>query len=155
MKKLILLLLFIPLVSFGQVTELNDLLDITSPNQFKRICIENGYEKTNVDETYSIDYMLSPGYEGEETVSAKGLARYYIEDGEWRFSFNWTLIEFYDDLFEEVKENCDFIGILDNQIGTIIEEFAIYNCSPNGAIGFSESEGWWTVHFFLNLPPKL
>ena len=44
MKKLILLLLFIPLVSFAQVNSFEDLKTINSLEQFKRVVIENRYE---------------------------------------------------------------------------------------------------------------
>jgi hypothetical protein len=154
MKKLLFLLVFIPIVSFGQVTELNDLLDITSLNQFKRICIENGYEKIKAeDETKIIEYMLSPTYEDEEIVSTRGIAYYYIDDGSWRIGFpeNYGGGKiFYDRLFEEVKENCHFVDIVERKE----LEFAAYICSPNGAIGFTESEGWGIVHFFSNKNPK-
>ena len=43
MKKLVFILLFIPLISFGQVTY-EDMLSINSLDQFKRVMIENDYE---------------------------------------------------------------------------------------------------------------
>ena len=42
MKKLILLLLFIPLVSFGQTYK--DVMSISSVDIFKKVAIENAYE---------------------------------------------------------------------------------------------------------------
>ena len=41
MKKLLLLLLFIPIMSFGQITY-NDLMSIKSVDTFKKVVIENG-----------------------------------------------------------------------------------------------------------------
>ena len=43
MKKLILLLLFIPLVSFGQVTTFNEIDNINGIQDFQRTLIEEGY----------------------------------------------------------------------------------------------------------------
>tara|TARA_R110002012_G_scaffold288714_1_gene481479 strand:- start:55 stop:201 length:147 start_codon:yes stop_codon:yes gene_type:complete len=43
MKKLIILLLFIPLISFGQVTY-KDVISISSTEMFKKVMIENEFE---------------------------------------------------------------------------------------------------------------
>ena len=48
MKKILLLLLFIPLMSIGQITY-NDLMSIKSVDTFKKVVIENGYEYDSTD----------------------------------------------------------------------------------------------------------
>ena len=53
MKKLLLLLLFIPLVSFGQTYK--DVMSISSVDTFKKVAIENAYEFDNVDEDDWVD----------------------------------------------------------------------------------------------------
>ena len=53
MKKLI-LLLFIPLVSFSQTYE--DIMSIKSLDTFKKVSIENNYEFDNVDEDDWVTY---------------------------------------------------------------------------------------------------
>jgi len=54
MKKRLLLLLFIPLVSFAQVNSFEDLKTINSLEQFKRVLIENRYE------IYTLMVLLGP-----------------------------------------------------------------------------------------------
>jgi hypothetical protein len=49
MKKLLLLLLFIPLVSFGQIT-LQEILAIETEQDFKRTFIENGFQEETTEE---------------------------------------------------------------------------------------------------------
>ena len=53
MKKLI-LLLFIPLVSFGQTYK--EVMSISSVDMFKKVVIENGYEFDNTDEEGWVTY---------------------------------------------------------------------------------------------------
>ncbi len=55
MKKLFLLLLFIPLVSFGQTYK--ELMSINSADIFKKVAIENGYEFDSTE-----DDWISYGY---------------------------------------------------------------------------------------------
>ena len=67
MKKLILLLLFIPLVSFGQTFDYNDLKNINSEKQFKRFAFENEFVKT-AEYTNSLTYAQK--YEKEEEIAS-------------------------------------------------------------------------------------
>jgi len=54
MKKLLLLLLFIPLMSIGQ--SYKDVMSINSLDTFKKVAIENAYEFDNVDEEGLVTY---------------------------------------------------------------------------------------------------
>ncbi|MDB4093172.1 hypothetical protein N9543_02485 [Flavobacteriaceae bacterium] len=56
MKKLILLLLFIPVVCIGQ--SYKDVMSISSVDMFKKVSIENGYEFDSLDD----DGWLSYGF---------------------------------------------------------------------------------------------
>ena len=49
MKNLILVLLFIPFISVGQIT-LQEILDIDSEKSFKRTFIENGFQEETAPE---------------------------------------------------------------------------------------------------------
>ena len=53
MKKLLLLLLFIPLLSFSQTYK--DVMSISSVYMFKKVAIENGYEFSQNDGDW-VDY---------------------------------------------------------------------------------------------------
>ena len=78
MKKLI-LLLFIPLVSFSQTYD--DLMGIDSKEKFIRTMVEIGFERVSVDEGM-LTYAYSPTYEdGEETRSTLWIYHFEQEDG--------------------------------------------------------------------------
>jgi len=53
MKKLILLLLFIPLMSIGQIT-LEDIFSIKEVQTFQRVMIENGFTEAEETENDSV-----------------------------------------------------------------------------------------------------
>ena len=77
MKKLI-LLLFIPLVSFSQTFE--DLMSIDSKEKFIRTMVEIGYERVS-NEDGLITYAYNPNYsEDEETTSTLWAYHYEQED---------------------------------------------------------------------------
>ena len=50
MKKYLLLLLFIPIMSFGQEITYDELMTINSEDTFMKVVIENGYEFYDEDE---------------------------------------------------------------------------------------------------------
>ena len=78
MKKLI-LLLFIPLVSFSQTFD--DLMGIDSKEKFIRTMVEIGFERVSADEGM-LTYAYSPTYEdGEETRSTLWIYHFEQEDG--------------------------------------------------------------------------
>ena len=82
MKKLLLLLLFIPLVSFGQTFDYNDLKNINSEKQFKRFSFENEFVKV---EEFSNKYKTPNGntLSYSELISEYGaekFAQYLDED---------------------------------------------------------------------------
>ena len=62
MKKLILLLLFIPLISFGQIISYNDVMSISSVNMFKKVVIENGFQKYNESLTVEMNEQMKSTY---------------------------------------------------------------------------------------------
>ena len=82
MKKLILLLLFIPLVSFGQTFDYNDLKDINSEKQFKRFSFENEFVKV---EEFSNKYKTPNGntLSESELISQYGAEKFaqFLNEG--------------------------------------------------------------------------
>ena len=140
--------LFIPLFSFGQVTSFEDIKKITSLNQFKRIVIENGYEKAKTQNDENIvEYYLEPYYNDEGLVNLQGAALYNVGNGDFRFVYKERLFRMvyeYEDIFEEVQKNCLFFEIIQRKD----LEFAAYSCLEQGKLGFVEEEGWGYIHYF-------
>ena len=72
MKKLILLLLFIPLVSFGQTFQ--EFMTINSLDKFKRVVIENNYEFVKNFENGNNAYS---SYKGAAIYAPNGVCLYF------------------------------------------------------------------------------
>jgi len=158
MKKLILLLTLIPLISFGQVISYNDVMSINSANMFKKVVIENGFQKYNYSLTVEIKegmkstyaYGLKKGNTLEEDTAQ--IVGVYYADG---FSFGFYDINFvtgldalsklldtgYDKIFSKVKEKCLYSEIV--EIGG--KNYEAYKCNDaefKGRIGFVKSQGF-------------
>ena len=93
MKKLLLLLLFIPLVSFGQVTY-DDLMSIKSVETFKKVVIENGYEYDSTDDNGIIWYGYNITKDSIEGNRSPKWASYQKSDGAFRFKLSRTTQSF-------------------------------------------------------------
>mgnify|MGYP003643079169 FL=1 len=143
MKKLILLLLFIPLVSFGQTFDYNDLKNINSEKQFKRFAFENEFVKT-AEYTNSLTYAQK--YEKEEEI-ASIWSYYYLTSGTFKFQFakssNGKSDDSFDRVLEQVKKKCTFYDFKEGGvkfIGAYEREYICYTCPGSsfpGKIGFS------------------
>jgi len=90
MKKLVLLLLFIPLMSFGQVTY-DDLMSIKSVETFKKVVIENGYEYDSTDDNGIIWYGYNITKDSIEGNRSPKWASYQKSDGAFRFKLSRTI----------------------------------------------------------------
>ena len=142
MKKIILILLFIPLVIFGQTYK--DIMSINSVDMFKKVMIENDYE-----------YMEGDGWStGEITVYGNLVFRdddgkitgadyiaYYLKK-ENRFNIqipNRYARNVYSLIYDKVKEECKFYKI----INFSESDYACYSCpdSSVGKIGFNRVDG--------------
>tara|TARA_B100001173_G_C15746598_1_gene445061 strand:- start:190 stop:678 length:489 start_codon:yes stop_codon:yes gene_type:complete len=155
MKKLILLLLFIPLVSFGQTYE--DLMSINSVDMFKKVAIENTYEFQDFNQNRTdknwIDYVYVLEKDSDNYIK---WAMYHKKENRFIFKFSRTDIVSsffgsepdnsenpYDLITKSIKEKCAYIKIVTlNEI-----DFVTYSCvdsSFNGNVGFTvhNSEGW-------------
>ena len=154
MKKLILLLLFIPLVSFSQDVTGNstitfkDVMSINSMESFLKVMIENDYSKVGTD-AFSVDYALNPDDEGASTSFA-----YYFTNDKFMFQFSRsstikdkfgekkTVIRnnnAYNKIYNAVKNRCKYVAV--KTVGD--ETYATYDCDKakfDGLIGFY-SEG--------------
>ena len=165
MKKLLLLLLFIPIVSFGQ--SYKDVMSISSVDMFKKVVIENGYEfSSNTDET--ITYGFNIIKDSINADKSTRWAQYNPENDKWSFIFSRTdaLASLagaflgvesetdnsknpYNLITEGIKEKCKYYKI-QNVEGT---DFVTYSCSESsykGKIGFAIADGSGIVLHFSN-----
>jgi hypothetical protein len=155
MKKLLLILLFIPLLSFSQ--SYKDLMSINSVDMFKKAVIENGYEfssEKDGDITYGFN-IIRDSIDGDKSIK---WAYYNTNNDRWTFSFSRSnmLNSFassllgtsteetpnspYDTIVEEIKEKCKYYKI--QNINGI--DFVTYSCSEStykGKIGFAINDG--------------
>ena len=108
MKKLILLLLFIPLMSFGQIT-LQEILAIDSENTFKRTMIENGFEFSEADESvvtyhkkFAYQQMISANFRRGDSLSTdESIYFIFTADSDEKN-------DIWDGIYDLVKKDCRF-----------------------------------------------
>ena len=149
MKKLI-LLLFIPLVSFSQTYD--DIMSIDSKDQFVRVMIENGFEMIKSNETELV-YALDPNSDG----SSSSFANYSTVDNGDSIMFQFTTTDFfgnpteenqYDKIYRVAKSKCEY----DELIGSILEkskaQMVKYKCGSK-RIAFQKEDGKGYI-FYIN-----
>ena len=153
MKKLILLLLFIPLVSFGQTFDYNDLKNSNSEKQFKRFAFENEFVKT-AEYTNSLTYAQK--YEKEEEI-ASIWSYYYLKRGQFKFQFakspNGKSDDSFDRVLEQVKKKCTFYDFKEVGYGEYKKEYICYTCPGSaftGKIGFARDDKNDYIETFSN-----
>ena len=164
MRKL-LFLLFIPLVSFGQLT-FKDVMSISSLDQFKRVMIENTYEFNDIDDDGWVSYGFNIVRDSIDGNRSSSWTAYNKTDNRWAINFSRgnkfaalfgaafgvesetdTSKNSYDLIVEEIKEKCKYYKIA-NYKG---DDYAYYSCPPSsykGKIGFAVVEGWGQIRHF-------
>ena len=149
MKKLI-LLLFIPFVSFSQTYK--DVMSIKSEDMFKKVAIENSYEFDNIDEDDWITYGFN--ITRDSIKGNKSLKWMYYNSKDDRFVLVFSRDSFdifknpYDLIVNNIKQKCKYYKIINNN-GI---DFVTYSCSESsykGKIGFMISEGQGVIRQFL------
>ena len=157
MKKLI-LLLFIPLVSFGQTYK--EVMSISSVDMFKKVVIENGYEFDNTDEEGWVTYGYNIVKDSIDGNRSSKWAYYNINDNRFTLSFSRSNIlstflntdpdnseNPYDLIVKSIKEKCNYYTIM-NYNGT---DYVTYSCPESkydGKIGFMiEEDQGFIKHF--------
>ena len=158
MKKLLFLLVFIPLFSFSQ--SYKDVMSIDSVEMFMKVAIENGYEFDNVDEDEWVTYgynIVRDSIEGNK--SAKWI---YYNQKDHRFSLAFSRTNIisnflgtdadnsenpYDLIIKDIKEKCKYYKIL-NYKGTAYVTYSCSESSYKGKIGFVIEEGWGVIRHF-------
>ena len=126
-------------------------MTIDSLDDFKRVMIENQYEFEEVDDYGARRYkyrLESSGLVDEEKWGA------WWEDGTWALVFSRReslLRQFgdYEDIVEEIKDNCSYVGIENHEEN----DYVSYKCEGNnldGKIGFTIIEGVGVIRYFPN-----
>lgn len=126
-------------------------MTIDSLDDFKRVVIENNYELDKIDYDGGLIYVLLSS-NGDESVRE---GRYW-KDGSWQLQFGrkgsllllgqiWA----YEDIVEEIKDNCSYVGIENHEE----KDYVSYKCEESnldGKIGFMISEGVGFIRYFPN-----
>jgi len=155
MKKL-LLLLFIPILSFSQTYK--DVMSIGSVDMFMKVAIENGYEFDSVDEDEWVAYgynIVRDSIEGNKSTKWMG---YNQKDDRFSLTFSRQTKSLfgikenrddteYDLIVKDIKEKCKYYKIL-NYKGTAYVTYSCSESSYKGKIGFVIEEGWGVIRHF-------
>ena len=149
MKKL-LLILFIPIISFSQTFE--ELSIIDSLDDFKKVMIENKYEFDSVDDDERVIYGFNLT---KDSINGNKSEKWgsYSKDGSWSLLFfdRKTIIYQrgdYDDIVEGIKDSCSYVDIED-------ELYVSYRCEDSkldGKIGFMISDSNGYIRYFPKNP---
>ena len=145
MKNLILVLLFIPLISFSQVTY-KDIMSISTKNTFLKVMLDNKYSQMESDSSKLV-FGLIPTKDGESTDFA-----YYHPNNRFMFQFSRTGIQnkgkpnekvvvmdnSYDTIYDIISEKCKLFSIREVEG----KNYACYDCKKakfDGLIGLTTS----------------
>jgi hypothetical protein len=138
MKKLILLLLFIPLISFGQNFDYDDLKEIDSVKKFKKFAFENEFIKFD-EGPFRVVYAYK--YDSDNKL-ASIWAEFY-KDSYFNFRINryrdGSTSDIFNRILEQVKSKCTFFDILEDEG----REYICYTCTGSaypGKIGFARGD---------------
>tara|TARA_B100001093_G_C26831101_1_gene1016171 strand:- start:1573 stop:2034 length:462 start_codon:yes stop_codon:yes gene_type:complete len=143
MKKVFLILLFIPLVNFSQTYE--DLTRIDSSESFIKIMTNNGWKKRTqqfkLDKRYMIYYGLNFSGEGKN-LKSEAEAGYHTKYNFFTLSFffvNNTQKNNFNRIFKKIKKKCKYVGIYGPDTGFSAVE---YKCKRHSyVISDSNFEG--------------
>ena len=160
MKRL-LLLLFIPILSYSQISY-KDVMSIKSVDMFKKVVIENGYEYDSMDDDDWLTYGFNIVKDSIEGSKSSKWSSYNTKDDRFTLSFGRRTVlgnffgteddtssNPYDLIVKDIKEKCKYYKII-NYNGI---DYVSYGCSDSsykGKIGFVVSEGNGLIRHFPN-----
>ena len=153
--RLLLILLFIPFLSFSQTY--NEVMSISSLDMFKKVAIENGYEFNKNDDGDWVDYglnIIKDSINGDKSIA---WLHYNAKDDRFSLQFSrksTTLFGTenrddtnYDLIVKEIKEKCKYYKI-QNYGGTDYVTYSCSDCSYKGKIGFVIEDGFGFIRHF-------
>lgn len=159
MKRVLFVLLFIPIFSFSQVSY-KDVMSIKSVDMFKKVVIENGYEYDSMDDDGWLTYGFNIVRDSIEGNKSSKWSSYNTKDDRFTLSFGRRSVlgnflgteddtsqNPYDLIVKDIKEKCKYYKII-NYKGT---DYVTYSCSESsykGKIGFVVSEGSGIIRHF-------
>ena len=154
MKKLLLILICVPLIGFGQIFDFNDIKKVNSEKMSKKFAIENLYLNFYED-PYKAQYLYKFTFDEETKYFTNGPQSLF----EWHKQSSLIYLNFdlgYEDMdktfksiINQIKSECEFYDIFQDKSGYHQEilvgdyEYVCYTC-PNskykGKIGFRFEE---------------
>lgn len=148
MKKIILLLYFIPVIAFGQITSFDELKKVSSKSQYLRTSIENGFEKVS-EESVNKGKGLMISYAHMLTQDKKNANQFFwwIENSALGNSWMLTVAdeELYSELLKSVKTECKFSAV----VSYYFNDMACYSCTElEAVIGVYKDDGYGHVNLF-------
>jgi hypothetical protein len=165
MIKNLIILLFIPVLSYSQISY-EDVMSINSVEIFKKVMIENGYEFDTLINGGVTDGLLSYGYDRTEYSSgSSGSSRWmnYWTNDDRGFYLTFLMKNYvtglddprlesnknnYYTIVNDIKEKCKYFKIInDNGV-----DYVTYSCSESlykGKVGFVISDGIGHIKHFL------
>jgi hypothetical protein len=150
--------LLIPIIGFCQTSEIvfGDVMKMDNITDFKRVMMENGYDKV-----WDLEERLFYGYDvdmvDDDNVSTSKYGVYFKNENRFLLSFNKGFLPYkeeYDDIFEIVKRECDFVDIDESlEIDYIrydCEDYWVYCCGEllSYLIGFGDYENELFIRSF-------
>tara|TARA_B110000858_G_C17556300_1_gene360455 strand:- start:166 stop:651 length:486 start_codon:yes stop_codon:yes gene_type:complete len=159
--KHLLILLFIPILSYSQISY-EDVMSIKSVDIFKKVMIENGYEFDTLDTDGYLSYGFNLTKDSTGNSQSSRWMIYNINDDSFIMMFprkNWITNFYdpklessknnYDSIVKDIQEKCKYYKIT-NFKGT---DYVTYSCSESsykGKIGFVVSDGNGYIQHFPN-----
>jgi hypothetical protein len=155
MKRLLLILLCVPLIGLGQSFDFNDIKKINSEKKFKVFALENLYSTIQTDDNgWEIKYLYK--FETDGSGNYKDGPQSFIQ---WYKKLNLFTLHFYleyedvnktfEAVINQIKSECEFYDIFQDESarhqGIFIgkEQYVCYSCSNSkykGKIGFAIRE---------------
>ena len=148
MKKLLILLLIVPVLGFGQT--LKDLMSISSINMFKKVAIENDFifieEESDADAT-----VYAIGYDGDDEAQ-RWLVYNKIDDSfSLTYAYPYSKYE-YNLIVNNIKNTCKYYDVVTREYSDgVIEDYVCYSCSNSelrGKICFALFEGRGVIRLY-------
>ena len=120
MKKIVLILLFTPLISFGQV-KYKDLMKIDSKDKFLKYMFDLGFSSLDGEDPYN--YAFDPSYENGEPRSTH-FAIWQEETDTFFFQIVRNANNDYDKIARKILKKCDFLKMVEIENNA----YACYDC---------------------------
>ena len=142
MKRIILILLFTPLISFGQV-KYKDLMKIDSKDKFLKYMFDLGF--SSLDGEVSYYYAFDPSYENGDPLSTH-FALWQEETDTFFFQIVRNANNDYDKIARKILKKCEFLKMVevDN------DAYACYDCpDSHDFIGIMVNDGSGIIVQFI------